>query len=250
MHYTTLATAATPASIIYLLACGASMDEALGGIKCIDYVYAGIESMLLKMLQRSTHGGTISPRYRIALILYGDQPADIFNGFVPIERVLSKGLPRFSSGRGRADAGAAFTDALWMLRRELPQMQSHPAPMVCHFTDGLFEGVDPEPIAQELMNLSNLDGRVLVQNVFLGEGLITKDVNGIANWRGVTEAGELTGEESRKLFRMSSVLPASYVEEIQDEGYNLQLGSRMLIPGVHKDLIGLIFTAPGTTRFQ
>ncbi len=68
------ATAKTPALIIYLLDVSGSMDERLDGQPRIDHVNKALNGVLTQMVFRSTKGVVVSPRYRIALIAYSDNP--------------------------------------------------------------------------------------------------------------------------------------------------------------------------------
>jgi hypothetical protein len=119
--------------------------------------------------------------------------------------------------------------------------------MICHLTDGEYNGEDPEPIAREIMQMHNDDGNVLIENIYVGPGMSTKQILDIESWPGIHSENELTNDFARKLFRMSSRLPPSYTTVIEREGYSLQAGSRMLIPCASKDLIELAFTMSGAT---
>ena len=70
MAYTILATSKTPALIIYLIDVSGSMEENLDGAQKIQHVNNAIEGVLIRMIQRSTKGEVISPRYRLSLVLY------------------------------------------------------------------------------------------------------------------------------------------------------------------------------------
>lgn len=66
-------------------------------------------------------------------------------------------------------------------------------------------------------------------------------------WPGVFDVCELKSSYAQKLFYMSSPLPHSYAEVIDEEGYALRPGSRMLIPVNDYDLIELAFAMSGAT---
>ena len=119
--------------------------------------------------------------------------------------------------------------------------------MVCHLTDGQFAGSDPEPLAQEMMRMSNDDGNVLIENVYIGPELTTQPILDLESWPGVFDISELKSTYAQKLFNMSSPLPPSYAEMINEEGYALKAGSRMLIPVDNSDLIEVAFTISGAT---
>jgi hypothetical protein len=199
------------------------------------------------MVQRSTKGEVISPRYRLAMIAYSDQPEDILGSIRTIHEVVQKGKPRLSAD-GTTDTAAAFMIARDLLMQELPNIQhGHRAPMVCHLTDGQFTGSDPEPIAKEIMQMSNDDGHVLVENIYIGPELTKQPIPDTRAWPGVLDVSELKSQYARKLFNMSSPLPGSYATVLQEEGYPFRPGSRMLIPGTSYDLIKLAFVMSGAT---
>ena len=177
MNYSIPATRNTPALIIYLLDISGSMGERFeSGVK-IDYVNRAIAGALQRMIQRSTRGELISPRYRIAMAAYSDSVFDMMPGIEPIDQVASRGTPRLSPTNS-TNTYAAFEWARELLRRELPNLRGKPAPMVCHLTDGEYTtGTgDPEPLAAEIMQMGNDDGNVLLENIFVGPDLMKQQV--------------------------------------------------------------------------
>ncbi|HSU17517.1 vWA domain-containing protein [Longimicrobium sp.] len=250
MAYDVVATGKTPALIVYLLDISGSMSEPLDGAPKIEHVNRAIEQVLVRMVQRSTKGGVISPRYRLAMIAYSDTPEDILGGVRTIADVAQLGTPTLSVSR-TTDTHAAFMTAREILRRELAQSaesERRPAPMVCHITDGQCTGSDPAPVAQEIMRMSTPDGPVLVENIYVGPGLTVSPIGDAGEWPGVMSEGELADPYARKLFHMSSPLPESYARVINESaGYALRPGARMLIPSSSGDLIELAFAMSGAT---
>jgi hypothetical protein len=236
----------TPALIIYLLDISGSMSESFEGARKIDYVNRALAGTLKRMIQRSTKGKVISPRYRLAMCAYSDQASDMLGGFRTIDEVATMGSPTLSPTNS-TDTYAAFAWARDFLRRELPNLFGMPAPMVCHLTDGQFTGSDPEPLAQEIMQMANDDGNVLLENIYVGPDLTNGPIGDIQSWPGITEVAELRNAYAKKLFQMSSSLPETYASMIRDEGYGLRPGCRMLIPGSSSELIELAFTMSGAT---
>jgi hypothetical protein len=119
--------------------------------------------------------------------------------------------------------------------------------MVCHLTDGQYTGSDPEPIAQEIMQMSNYDGNVLVENIYIGSEFTRRPISDIEAWPGVLDRSDLKSQYAQQLFDMSSPLPDRYASVINEEGYELRSGSRMLLPGTNYDLIELAFAISGAT---
>jgi hypothetical protein len=246
MAYDVVATSKSPALIIYLLDVSGSMGGQLDGASKIDHVNQAIEKVLVRMVARSTKGETVAPRYRVAMCAYASAPQDILGKVLAIDELAKKGRPRLSA-TSSTDTAAAFMWARDLLRQELPNMKGHPAPMVCHLTDGGFTGADPAPIAREIMQMSNGDGNVLVENIYVGPNLTAQPITDASRWAGLTNVGEVRDPNAARLYAMSSPLPQSYAEVIAEEGYNLQAGVPMLIPGTNKELIELAFAMSGAT---
>jgi hypothetical protein len=246
MPYQTKATGVTPALVIYLLDCSGSMSEQLDGAEKIDHVNQAVDRVLTRMVRRSTKGEIVSPRYRLSMIAYSERPIDLLGGISTIDKVIQKGKPKLTT-ISTTEAAAAFAYARDLLKRELPNLKGFPAPMICHLTDGQFTGPDPEPIAREIMQMSNDDGPILIENIYVGPDLTHQPIGDAQAWQGITDENELKDPYAKKLFRMSSTLPDSYAEVVADEGYSLRSGSRMLIPGTNKELIELAFAMSGAT---
>jgi hypothetical protein len=248
MAYEIAATAKTPALIVYLIDSSGSMTEPLDGLPRIDHVNAAMKKVLGRMIRRSTKGEIVSPRYRVAIAFYNSTVTDVTNGVRTIKEVAAQGTPRVVSPVSTTDTAAAFRWALALLRRELPALRGHPAPMVCHLTDGAYTGDDPEPVAREVMGLSNDDGAVLVENIYVGPSLTARPITDAKAWPGVLAESDLTNTYARKLLRMSSPLPASYANTLrEDRDYALQAGCGMLLPANTPELIEVAFAMSGAT---
>lgn len=251
MAHTIPATRASPALVIYLLDISESMGWPLPREKFprIEHVNQAMPKVLERMVEDSTRGGIISPRYRLAMVAYNDEPIDLLDGGIhTIDFIARQGMPRFAKTEGVTNTAAAFMWARDLLGQELPKLRKrHPAPLVCHLTDGEYSYSDPEPIAQEIMQMSNDDGNVLVENIYVGTDLTVEPITDVEAWPGVQDVSELKSEYAQKLFNMSSPLPDSYAKKINEEGYAMEPGSRMLIPGTNYDLIELAFMMSDAT---
>jgi hypothetical protein len=245
MPYTVAATTRTPALIVYLIDISGSMSEKFDGATRIDHVNEAIGNILQRMVQRSTKGEIVAPRYRLGMFAYSDAPVDILGKIATISEVVQKGRPKLSPSNA-TNTHDAFVAARDLLKRELPNLQGKPAPMVCHLTDGEYTGADPQPIAEEIMRLGNDDGQVLIENIYVGSGF-AKPIKKIDAWPGIRSEDDLKDNYAKKLYRMSSPLPESYAEVVEQEGYSLQTGSRMLIPCNSRELIELAFAMSGAT---
>jgi len=246
MPYDIPATQRTPALIVYLLDVSGSMGELMNGVPKVDRVNSSLEKVLVRMIRRSTKGELISPRYRLGMIAYSTEPTDLLPGIEPIDQIAQRGTPQLEPSK-RTDTARAFIMAGEMIARELPHLRGCPAPMICHLTDGEYTGDDPEPIAREIMQMSNDDGHVLIENIYIGDGLTRRPIEDVESWTGIVSDSELSNRHASKLLRMSSRLPASYAESIQEDGYSLVAGSAMLFPADNQDLIELAFAMSGAT---
>jgi len=177
---------------------------------------------------------------------YSDSVYDLLGGIEPIDRVAARGTPRLSPTNS-TNTYAAFEWARNLLAQEIPNLYGKPAPMVCHLTDGQYTSADPGPLASEIMQMYTDDGNLLVENIFVGADLTKQPVSATESWRGILQESELMSPYAQQLFRMSSSLPASYASVIGEEGYSLEAGSRMLIPGSSSELIELAFAMSGAT---
>src|SRR5689334_19437885 len=198
MPYTVLATSKTPALVIYLLDVSASMTQPLAGKRRIDVVMDALAIAIRQMVFRSTKGGRLSPRYRIAMLAYSDHVYDVLDGVKTVEEVAHLGVPELSPMR-TTDTAKAFTEAEKLLQGELFELLAGPAPLVCHMTDGEYTGADPEPIAQRIMALSVPDGNVLIENIFISDKILPEAVTDPTKWPGILPDTELTNDYAMKL---------------------------------------------------
>lgn len=246
MSYSAVATSTTPVLIIYLLDISGSMSVALGDKRRVEIVSDALQEIATEMVARSTKGESVSPRYRLAVYAYESQVHDVLGGVRSIDQFVRDGVPEFSP-RGGTNTAAAFLAAEQLLLQELPYMQGHPAPLICHMTDGEFQGDDPTPIAQRIMNMSVPDGNVLVENIFISDKILKQPVEDVSNWPGLVNESDLANDYARTLLRMSSKIPASYLGEMQEFGYQLQADAPMMFPAQNKELIRMAFTMSGAT---
>jgi hypothetical protein len=246
MSYSVLATAKTPALIVYLLDISRSMNQTSGGQRRIDTVLGALDKVIVRMVLRSTKGMIVSPRYRIAMLGYHAQAVDLLGGFKTVSQVAEMGVPKPRLEYGTQTA-QGFVAAEQLLQRELPNLAGCPAPLVCHMTDGLYGGPDPQPVVDRIRSMSVPDGHVLVENIFLSKSVLKRDVADPSSWAGVTDVEQLGKPYARKLFAMSSPIPESYLQTMQEFGYNIQSGARMLFPGNTLELVELGFAMSGAT---
>jgi uncharacterized protein YegL len=246
MAYDIAATSATPALVVYLLDVSGSMSEHLDGVPKIQHLNRALQNVIGKMVARSTKSEVVSPRYRLAMIAYSSTPKDILGGIRTVAEVAQLGSPQFKP-TNQTDTAAAFMMARDLLRRELPSLRGHPAPLVCHMTDGAYTGSDPEPVAHEIMQMTTDDGGVLVQNIYMGADLTRSPIADVESWPGVRSEAELSNAFATKLFRMSSPIPKRYADTIEEDGFSLAPGAAMLFPASSTELVELAFAMSGAT---
>lgn len=221
MNYTIQASQRTPALIIYLIDISASMNMLMEDRRRIDVVYEALSLAIRQMVFRSTKGNRLTPRYRIAILAYSDDVYDLLNGIKGIDEIAAIGsLPDLTPKRF-SDSAKAFLQAEKILQSEIPNMQDCPAPLVCHMTDGVSTGDDPEPIARRIMSMSVPDGNVLVENIFISDHLMNQPITEPRRWKGILTDTSLEDEHARKLKMMSSLLPESYREMLLEADYQL-----------------------------
>jgi hypothetical protein len=247
MSYTIPATSKTPALIIYLLDVSGSMGDPLSGKTKIEVVTDALHQVAVRMVQRSTKGTTVAPRYRIAMYAYSSQVIDLLGGIKTVAELAQMGVPRLQP-MDATDTAAAFREAETLLKSQLPNLQNCPAPLVCHMTDGEYNsGGDPEPIARRIMSMNVPDGGVLIENIFVTDKALPQPIQDAKNWPGINEETPLASAYSETLFRMSSPIPQTYAGVMAEMGYKLSPGARMLFPGDSPEIVELGFAMSGAT---
>ncbi len=246
MPYEVLATSKTPALIIYVLDVSASMSQFLGEKRRIEVVMDALQVTLERMVFLSTKGGKVSPRYRIAMFAYSDHVYDLLDGIKTIDQVAHLGIPELSTMRS-TDTARALLEVEKLLQKELPNIETCSAPLVCHMTDGEFTGANPEPIVQRIMQMRNLDGNVLFENIFISDKLLPDPIADVQAWPGILNDTELTNQYAIKLRTMSSPLPENYRVMMLENGYQMAEGALMMMPGMSSELIEMGFVMSMST---
>lgn len=246
MSYEIQANAKQPALVIYVLDVSGSMSANLSGRRRIEVVMDALQAALQMAVFRSTKGSRVSPRYRIAIYAYSDDVYDILGGIKTIDQVAHLGVPVLSTMR-RSDSARAFAEVEKLLTKEMPNLNNCPAPLVCHMTDGEFTGSNPEPIVRRIMNMSNNDGNVLVENIFISDKLLAKPIGDAHNWPGVLPDTAMANEYANKLRSISSKLPESYRIMMLESGYQMAEDAVMMIPGMSQELVELGFVMSTAT---
>lgn len=247
--YTQPATTLTPALVVYLIDASDSMNERCGETTKIGLVNAALRAMVKDMVRRSMRDGVVQRRYRLAIIAYSSTVLDVLNGIRDLTDLLAKGVPELRAG-GVTDTAGGFAHVEELLRAHLQEFQRCPAPLVCHLTDGFFTTDDPAPTIQRVQALTVDDGAPLIENIYFADGMLRKLVRDWREWGGVTRAGDLVDEYARYLFKLSSPLPETYRQNLNNYGYHLQPNAALFFPGIHNDLVRLAFTVSSATQLK
>lgn len=249
MPYRTEATSNTPALIIYLLDMSDSMSGKIGSETKIDLVSRNMKKVARVMVQRSMKGMTPHPRYRVAIFAYNDEVRDIFDGAITVDQFMNTGIPAMKPSSLTATA-KAFMAAEELLKKEWAGLQHCPAPLICHMTDGEYNGDDPLPIAERIMRMRTPDGNVLIENIFLDSEALPEQVVDPYVWTGISSESQLVSTTARHLFRMSSDIPDSYRELFEDRGYSLARNAKLLFPGDTPEMVEAAFSMSGMTGLK
>jgi hypothetical protein len=178
---------------------------------------------------------------------YSSQVTDLLGGIKTVTELAQMGVPRLQP-MDATDTAAAFREAEGLLKAQLPNLQSGPAPLICHMTDGEYNtGGDPQPIAQRIMDMEVPDGKVLVENIFVTETALKDPIDNPKTWPGVTTETPLASPYAETLLNMSSPIPQTYASVMAEMGYKLAPGARMLFPGENPEIVELGFAMSGAT---
>ena len=243
------ATGLTPALVIYLIDASDSMNERCGSSTKMDIVNKSLRGVIRAMVRRSMRDGTLQNRYKIAIFGYSTKVIDILGGIHNLTDLMHSGIPELSAG-GTTDTTAGFEAVERLLTVHLAEYQRGPTPLVCHLTDAGFTTVDPSPCIRRIQAMQVNDGPVLVENVYVADNMLHKPVQNWQEWSGVLRAKDLNDEYARFLHSLSSPLPETYRQNINNYGYHLQSGTHLFFPGFDSDLVQLAFAISAATELK
>jgi hypothetical protein len=249
MLYTQPATTLTPALVIYLIDASHSMNDPCAGTTKVDVVNKALKEAIKDMVRRSIRDGIVQPRYKIAIFAYSTTVVDVLEGIRDLPELVKHGIPVISAG-GETDTAIGFTAVEMLLQKHLIEFQACPSPLVCHLTDALITASDPTPVGRRIQAMTVRDGPVLLENVYVADKMLTAPVYDWHKWGGVLRPGQLTNDYAKLLFRLSSPLPETYLQNINNYGYRLQRGSALFFPGAHIDLVRLAFAISTATQLK
>jgi hypothetical protein len=253
-EYTQLATATTPALIIYVIDISRSMTLPLGNKRRIDLVRDALSVTLRRMVFLSTRGSRISPRYHVAILAYSQSVYDLIGGIQSIDRLATLEVPALQTDT-LTDTALAFERVEELLQANLHRYQNCPAPLICHLTDGEFNGSDPAPIVKRIRDMRVQDGKVLVENIFINDkSMVVGGIGDLKSWPGITPNTQFTddniGHYAAHLRNMSSPLPPSYHAVMAEQGYRISSNAIMMLPANDLALIEMGFVMSSSTRIR
>ena len=245
--YEVLATSVTPALVVYLLDTSASMSLPLGDRRRVDIVLDAMNRSFTQMVFRSTKGMRVNPRYRVAVFGYDDEVRDLLGGVRTIDQLVKTGMPQVDLGI-ETDTASGFRAVEELLLHEVDASPNCPAPVVCHMTDGMFTGEDPEPVVRRILQLKVPDGNVLISNIFIANEIEQLAIGKPDQWTGILDDTPLPHEGYLdRLRRMSSRVPASYAETMKEFGYAIPKDARMLFPADQPEMVVMGFQMSAAT---
>jgi hypothetical protein len=240
--YQNQATSKTPALVIFLIDVSGSMGRPMhGGTSRMQVVKDALKVVITEMVQRSIKQQKISPRYRIAMIAYSDDVYDILTGIKPVDAVARIGVPALKPLH-RTNTTKGFLYVRKILENEVRNIGTNtPAPLVIHLTDGEYTcQEDPEPVVRAIQDITVPDGNVLVENVFISEGL-SIGIKEAALWTGFKPGDETGNPYGDRLLAMSSQLPELYWRSIWEMEYSIEKDTVMMYPGVNIEFVQMAF---------
>ena len=80
--------------------------------------------------------------------------------------------------------------------------------------------------------------------------MLRQRVQDWVEWEGVLKLNDLTDTNAQTLFQLASPLPDIYRQNINNYGYHLRKGARLLFPGIKPELIKLAFAVPAGSQLR
>lgn len=249
MFYTQPATSLQPALVIYLIDASTSMNDLCGKTTKIDMANKALREVIKDMVRRSMRDGIVQRRYKIAIFAYSTKVLDVLDGIQDLADLVKQGIPVISA-QGETDTAAGFAAVESLLKAHLAEFRSSPAPLICHLTDALITARNPSSVVRRIQTMSVNDGPVLVENVYLADNMLRSPVQDWSQWHGVVKPGQLTNGYARFLLQLSSPIPETYRQNMNNYGYNLEKGAAFFFPGTHTELMRLAFGISMATQLK
>ncbi len=255
---------ATPGLLIILLDQSGSMMSDYEGTTRTKFATLAVNKVIDNIIQKNFDGEAPKNRCFISVIGYNHNVKELCSGWLkdldanPLRyETLKKKTPDGTGGLvevevkqpvwvdpidkdGATNMLGAFQLAKDLVEKWMADNADGPAPVIINISDGVpyYDGKDPREcmketvaLANEIMNLSNNDGNVLIFNAQIDTA------NGLVEFPSNRNA--VSQEEAQFLFDITSEVPQSYKGAAEKNGFKPNEGSR-----------GCIFGADGVKLIQ
>lgn len=267
---------ATPGYIIFLVDQSGSMQESYTeGKTRAEFTSLVINSTINELINTNMDGEKVKDRVFISMIGYGgssslavdDIRSDYLSSFADNPLKIDNIKKKISDGAGglveidvqmpvfiepKANGLTPMADALSfakeLIEGWLQKKPDNPAPIIINISDGLpytGDSIDSAmnnaiSISKQIMNINSSDGNPLIFNCHLGEGQ-TQSFN--------EKEGELSDEQAKFLFNISSEIPDSYRVAAAKHDFIIKDKSRVFVsnakPEMFIKLINFGSSGPG-----
>lgn len=245
---------ATPGYIIFLVDQSGSMEEPYAeGKNKAEFTALVINRTINELINTNMDGEKVKDRVFISMIGYGgsgslavdDIRSDYLSSFADnplrmenIKKKVSDGagglieineqMPIFiePTANGLTPMADALSFAKELIEGWLQKKPDNPAPIIINISDGLpYTGNSDDEamqkaiiVSKEIMDISSSDGNPLIFNSHIGDGSIKC---------GFEESeSELTDEQAKFLFKISSKVPESYKQAAAKQDFKVKTDSR------------------------
>lgn len=257
---------ATPGLLIILLdQSGSMMEPYEGGKNRTEFASLVVNKVIDNIIQKNFDGDAPKNRCFISVIGYNHNVKELCSGWLkdldesPIRyETLKKKQPDGAGGLvevevkqpvwvepithdGTTNMLGAFRMAKDLANQWINDNPDFPAPVIINISDGVpyYDGQDPREcmkettaLAQEIMNMSNADGNVLIFNA---------QIDSVPTVKYPTSKSELSDEAGQFLYDITSVMPDSYNAAASKNELPVKNGSKVCVFGADGvDLIQLI----------
>lgn len=241
---------ATPGYIIFLVDQSGSMEETYADGKTrAEFTSLVINRTINELVNTNMDGEKVKDRVFISMIGYGlsveDVRSDYLSEFADNPLRIEKIKKKVSDGGGglveieeqmpifiepKADGLTPMAEALdfakELIEGWLQKKPDNPAPIIINISDGLpYTGTTVETemnksigISKEIMSINSQDGNPLIFNSHIGDG---------GTKCGFEESeNELSDEQAKFLFNISSKVPESYKQAAVKQDFKVKAESR------------------------
>jgi uncharacterized protein YegL len=256
---------ATPGYIIFLVDQSGSMNETFAeGKTRSEFTALVINSTINELINTNMDGEKVKDRVFISMIGYGgssslavdDIRSDYLSSFgdspiriESIKKKVSNGagglveideqIPIFiePTANGLTPMADAFSFAKELIEGWLQKKPDNPAPIIINISDGLPYTGDSIDVAmnnaisvsKEIMNINSADGNPLIFNSHIGD-------EGSAKCSFEESENELSDDQAKFLFKISSKVPESYKQAAVKQDFKVKAESRGFVSNADPEM--------------